>query len=52
MYTVTFAGVEITAFWDEGGWYLPHVPRAFRARVSALLDAERKLQSRLYDGHY
>lgn len=39
--TVTFAGVPITARWDVDYWDLYHIPHQFRARVAALLDAER-----------
>jgi len=50
MYTVTFAGVEITAFWDCDHWYLERIPYVFRDRVARLLDAERDKMRRYQDG--
>lgn len=49
MYTVTFAGVEITADWDVDCWYLEHVPYVFRSRVARLLNEERERQRRMGD---
>lgn len=51
MYTVNFAGVEITAEWDVDCWYLEHVPYVFRDRVARLLDAEADRQAD-YEAEY
>lgn len=49
MYSITFAGVEIEAFWDVDCWYLEHVPYLFRSRVARLLSEERERQCRMGD---